>query len=55
MTEPDPYDLQAILDKGETAESMMIQEEINAIMFAPYDRYERTKIRYHGEGGQERP
>jgi hypothetical protein len=38
MTEPDPYDLQAILDKGETAESMMIQEEINAIMFAPYDR-----------------
>jgi hypothetical protein len=38
MTEPNPYDLQAILDKGETAESMMIQEEINAIMFAPYDR-----------------
>jgi hypothetical protein len=37
MTEPDPYDLQAILDKGETEKSMMIQEEINAIMFAPYD------------------
>jgi hypothetical protein len=37
MTEPNPYNLQAILDKGETAELMMIQEEINAIMFAPYD------------------
>jgi hypothetical protein len=31
----DPYDFQAILNKGKTAKSMMIQKEINAIMFTP--------------------